>query len=283
MSNVMAILHDVDRCVRCNGCVIGCKRTWQMKAETIGVHKVSYDQRLAVKSQKRVDMGPFVRFSCWHCPSPPCAPACPFGAIKKEEYGAVSVDATKCKPDQCRKNGRYPCTVDCQRGGYPKVGVGSDMYGGPKMQKCTLCAGRAGADDPTKVMLPTRATKAQIDAVPEKAHQPACVFTCPAMALKWDTRDAILAYLQDPANGFILSNGTKNWFGNGSIFWASRKVLLAPPKADPLVEDHLVPASSALSGLSIGVLPALALGGLMAYSSRRTKFEETPAIEGGEE
>lgn len=283
MSNVMAILQDVDRCMRCNGCVISCKRTWKMKAETIGVHKVSYDQRVAIKSQKRVDMGPFIRFSCWHCPDPPCAGGCPFKAIKKEANGAVSVDQTLCKPDQCRKNGRYPCQTNCQRGGYPKIGVGSDLFGGPKMQKCTLCFGKAGEDDPTKAMLPTKATSAQITAVPEKAHQPACVYTCPAVAMKWDTRDNILAYLNDPANGFILPNGTKNWVGNGSMFWASRKVLLAPPKADPLVEDHLIPASSTLSSLSLGIVPALALGGMLMYSKRRAALDSEPVLEGGEE
>ncbi|MBI5231482.1 MAG: hypothetical protein HY876_04870 [Coriobacteriales bacterium] len=286
---VMAILQDVDKCMRCNGCVISCKRTWKMKANTIGVHKVAYDQRVAIKSQKRVDMGPFVRFSCWHCPSPPCAPPCPFDAITKEASGAVAVDQSKCHPDLCIKNGQYPCVLGCQRGGFPKIGVGSEMLFGsettpqPHMQKCTLCNGKAGADDPTKAMLPSRATAADITAVPEKAHEPACVYTCPAKAMKWDSRDNILAYLQDPANGFILANGTHNWVGNGSMFWASKKVLLAPPKADPLVEDHLVPAANALSGFSLGVIPAIAVGGLLAYSARRAKMDEEAAIEGGEE
>jgi len=60
----MAILHDVDKCMRCNGCVISCKRTWKMKALNEGVHKTAPDQRVIIKSQKRVDMGPFIRFSC---------------------------------------------------------------------------------------------------------------------------------------------------------------------------------------------------------------------------
>ncbi len=166
MSNVMAILQDVDKCMRCNGCVISCKRTWNMRADNPGVHKVAPDTRVMIKSQKKVDMGPFIRFSCWHCPDPPCAPECPFKAITKEANGAVAVDQSKCQPDLCKDSfGRYPCVVGCQRGGYPKVGVGSDnLYGSettpqPHMHKCTLCCGKAGADDPTKAMLPTRASK----------------------------------------------------------------------------------------------------------------------------
>src|SRR5512139_3225049 len=135
---VMAILQEVDKCMRCNGCVIACKREWKMKQETIGVMKVAYDQRLAIKSQKRVDMGPFIRYSCWHCPDPPCAKRCPKKAIIKRPNGAVDVDFNLCDPSVCQINGQYPCVIDCQRGGYPKVGDGSDMtfaIPGPKAYK----------------------------------------------------------------------------------------------------------------------------------------------------
>jgi hypothetical protein len=137
-------------------------------------------------------------------------------------------------------------------------------------------------------MLPTRASKdvggnfiSPISGgiVPELAHEPACVYTCPAKAMKWDTRANILTYLQTPANGFILADGTTNWVGNGSMYWASKKVLLAPPKADPFVEDHLIPSAGAIPTLGVGTV--LAVGGLMAYSARRARLEE--ATEGGEE
>jgi hypothetical protein len=175
--------------------------------------------------------------------------------------------------------------VGCQRGGYPKIGTGSDeLYGSevtpqPHMQKCTLCFGKAGEDDSTKAMLPTHATAAQIAAVPELAHEPACVYTCPAKAMKWDTQTNIRAFLANPANGFILPNGTHNWVGNGSMYWASKKTLLVGPKADPFVEDHLIPSAGSIP--TLGVVPVLAVGGLLAYSARRSRMEE--ATEGGEE
>lgn len=285
MANVMAIFQDVDKCMRCNGCVTACKRTWDLKnftdIEDVKPARsvVNPRQRLAIKSQKRVDMGPFIRFTCWHCPDPPCAPRCPFGAIKKEENGAVSVDNAKCNPSACvTASGAFPCADGCQRGGYPKVGVayeGGPFAGLPKMNKCTLCWGRAGSDDQVSATaLQTRATQAEIDLVPEKAHEPACVSSCPAKAMKWDTRENILAFLEDDANGYIfgpdtVAPGTKNWMGNGSLFWGSKTTLLTPAKADPFIEDHIAPMTSSLLSSGRMILPTLFVGGLAALSARR--------------
>jgi Fe-S-cluster-containing dehydrogenase component len=295
---VMAILQDADKCMRCNGCVTACKREWELKLPTsiadVKPQKsiVNPRQRLAIKSLKRGDMGPFLRFSCWHCPDPPCAYECPFGAIHKEATGAINVDASKCQPNLCKAGpGPKPCEIGCQRGGYPKVGVAyqSGTYAGQtKMNKCTLCTGRAGADgvvDPSTA-LPTRARKVGADfvsdlplsvgalpypTVPELAHEPACVSTCPAKAMKWDAKDNILAYLRDPANGYTLANGTQNWIGNGSMFWASKKVMLTPPKADPFIEDHIAPMTSSMLSSGRMVVPTLLLGGLAALGMRKAK------------
>ncbi len=298
---VMAILQEVDKCMRCNGCVIACKREWGTKLpediEDVKPQRsvVKANQRLAIKSNRRGDMGPFVRFTCWHCPDPPCAGSCPFGAIVKQENGAVSVDNAKCDPAACNPNAGlgtpYPCEVGCQRGGYPKVGYAyqatPDVV---KMNKCTLCNGRAGSDaqitavggDPD-LGLPTRATAAEIASVPEKKHEPACVSSCPAKAMRWDTRENILAYLKDSANGYYDPvTGWQGWVGSGSIYWASRSRRFTPPKADPFIEDHVTPmASSILSGSRM-LLPTLFVGGLAAISARRAKNEEEASLtEGG--
>lgn len=294
---VMAVFQDVDKCMRCNGCVIACKRTWGLKnpdtlASVVEGPRmiVSPRQRLAIKSQKRVDMGPFIRFTCWHCPDPPCAKGCPLGAIKREETGAVSINNDLCNPAVCNgsKPGPKPCEIECQRGGYPKVGEAYIGLTDPKANKCTLCHGRAGSEAQVVAAghendsLPTTATQAEIDACAEKAHQPACVSTCPAKAMKWESRDVLITYLNDPANGFILADGTKNWLGNGSMFWASKKTLLAPPKADPFIEDHIAPMVDSLSSSMGGklLLPTLVLGGLAALSARRVRNET--AFDGGE-
>ena len=96
--------------------------------------------------------------------------------------------------------------------------------------------------------------------------------SCPAKAMVWDTRENIVKYLRDPANGF-----TDGYYGNGSMFWASKKVVLAPPKADPFVEDHLTPLTTGLFSSPLAkalIVPTLLAGGLMALSARRATNEE---------
>lgn len=294
MPNEMAILQLVDRCVRCNGCVISCKRTWHMKgivpADDLPHQKLAANQRVVIKSQKRVDMGPFVRFSCWHCENPPCAGRCPFKAIQKNTVtGAVWIDPNLCNPDdpKCVQQ----CKIDCQRGGVPQIGAGSDDFAVSKAWKCTLCTGTyAGAPYVGAGLggdLPTKASTAEITAVGEKAHQPSCVFTCPAKAMVYDTRANIISYLTngvDPSG--VLPNAT--WvskFGDGSMFWASEKFLVAPPKADPFVEDHISPmVGSLLSSpfAKAALAPTLVVGAMMALSARRAKMEREGSMVGEE-
>ncbi len=278
----MAVFQDVDRCVRCSGCVISCKRTWQMKALSDGVHKVDPGTRVMIKSQKRVDMGPFVRFSCWHCPDPPCVRRCPFKALTKQANGAVSIDPDKCNPSQCNRQ----CVVDCKRSGYPKVGEGSDLFAASKSWKCTLCWGRAGSDADIAAAttqrgvaygnpLPTNGQRLPgSPAIPEMDHEPSCVYTCPAKAMKWDTRDAVVAWVSNPANGYLSAHG------DGSMVWASKTALLVQPKADPFVEDHITPMVSNLLNspfAKAALVPTIFAGGLLAVIARRQRNMEESA------
>jgi Fe-S-cluster-containing dehydrogenase component len=302
--NVMAILQEVDKCIRCNGCYIACKRTWNMLAgdqESHGKHRVAAYQRVVIKSQKRTDMGPFVRFSCWHCENPPCAGRCPKDAINKMPDGSVWVDNAKCVPAECQKQ----CVADCQRGGFPKVGVGN-LAGDNKAFKCTLCHEKSGLSG----LLPTKVRKTDAsgnindasgnyrspiykelvalgvsastmdEIVPELQSQPTCVYTCPAKAMHWDTRKNIIAkltYMRDHA-ATDSSTGRKmfNHLGDGSMFWVSAKYTIVPPKADPFIEDHVTPmVSGALSSplVKAAIVPTIVVGGLMAFSARRAENE----------
>ena len=307
----MAILQEVDKCLRCNGCVISCKRTWHMKglipSDDLPNRKLTFNQRVVIKSQGRVDSGPFVRFSCWHCENPPCGQRCPYSAIQKNETtGAVWIDPNKCKPGEKNlKNVEcvHQCKIDCQKGGVPMIGAGCEDFGvKEKAQKCTLCTGYpgspyagagttlSGADLPTKapglpgervsqltvhppLVLPDASTIEALD------HQPSCVFTCPAKAMVYDTRANILAYVDDPANGFISK------FGGGAMFWASKTRIVAAPKADPFMEDHVAPMIGSLLSspfAKAALAPTLVVGGLLALSARRAKIEEELSLTGGE-
>lgn len=284
--NKMAILQDVDKCMRCNGCVVSCKRTWKMTVPetSFGQIKTAPGRRMVIKSQKRVDMGPFTRYSCWHCENPPCVKRCPFKAITKKDNGAVHIDYSLCKPGETNASGVKcigQCQIDCGRGGYPKIGKGTDIVPGVTVaSKCTLCYGRAGIgtvaaggslDATMGPALPTKAPASEWVAVPEKEHQPACVFTCPANAMMWDTKTNVYNYVKAAANGYISAQG------DGSMYWASRKSLIIAPKADPFVEDHVTPlVSSVLSSpfAKAALVPAALGAGLVALIARRQRLAE---------
>jgi Fe-S-cluster-containing dehydrogenase component len=310
VANEMAILQEVDKCIRCNGCVISCKRTWHMKGivptDDLPHNKLAANQRVVIKSQKRVDMGPFVRFSCWHCEDAPCQGRCPHKAITKDpDSGAVWIDPNKCEPGVANAAGVtcvHQCKIDCQRGGVPMIDIGSDLFETEKAWKCTLCKGYTGAvtspyvgaglggDLPSKSPV-TVVGEASLhysplypgDAVniPELAHQPSCVYTCPAKAMVYDTRANIIRYL----NANYTSSANSSRFGDGSMFWASHKFVIAPPKADPFMEDHVAPMLSGLLSspfAKAALAPTLVVGGLLALAARRAKIEEESLIASGE-
>lgn len=310
--NVMAIMQEIDKCIRCNGCYIACKRTWKMDHadfKTRGQHRLAPHQRVVIKSLKKTDMGPFVRYSCWHCENPPCAGRCPFKAIVKRPNGAVDVifhddgsgnfcqpGATNAKGQKCLKQ----CVTDCQRGGFPKVGVGN-LAGEQKAFKCVMCSTRAGHVDPVTGLvagdLPTKIKKDSqgryaselyqrlVDAgasvtgldpyVPEMAHQPACVQTCPAKAMHWDTKKNVAAY-----TAYVQAHGGY-FVGGNSMWWVTSKSAMPTPKADPFVEDHVAPMVSGLLSnplVATAIVPTLVVGGLLAVSARRAENEKQASL-----
>jgi formate dehydrogenase iron-sulfur subunit len=291
---VMAILQEVDKCIRCNGCVISCKRTWQMKGDLVKSpdkphQKVASNQRVVIKPMKRVDNPPYMRYSCWHCADPPCAKGCPLKAIIKDAAsGAVYIDPDLCNPNSgCGK----VCQLRCGRGGYPKIGAGSSdphYVGAVKAWKCTMCYGRAGVFATPAIAADMAAkygfalpSKAEVPGVDETKHQPSCVYTCPAKAMIYDTRATIITKLN-----VGMANGTyASVLGDGGVFWASKKYALLAPKADPFMEDHVSPmVGSLLSGpfAKAALVPTLVAGGLLALAARRARIQEEESVAGGE-
>jgi Fe-S-cluster-containing dehydrogenase component len=292
---VMAIMQDVDKCMRCNGCVISCKRTWQMmgdpQADNKPHQKVAINQRVVIKPMKRVDNPPYMRYSCWHCPDPPCAKRCPWKAIAKDALnGAVYIDPVKCDPTKPDANGNTcgrVCQIDCGRGGYPKIGAGctDPAYASPKAWKCTMCYGRAGLPLKAEYGFPLP-SKTIIAGVPETANQPSCVYTCPAKAMFYDSRDNCIDFL-NTGKGKAATDPEHliSVVGDGSVFWFSRKYMLISPKADPFMEDHISPmVGSLLSGpfAKAALVPTLVAGGLLALAARRAKIQEEEFAAGGE-
>jgi hypothetical protein len=181
--------------------------------------------------------------------------------------------------------------VDCQRAGYPKIGIGSDEFATEKAWKCTLCWGRSGSDADIAAATAQRGASygeplprnmrnnnnvpgETLGAFPELEHEPSCVYTCPAKAMKWGTREGIRTYINDSANGYISAQG------DGSMYWASKRAIIIQPKADPFIEDHVTPmVSNLLTGpfAKAALVPTIFAGGLLAVIARRQQNMEESA------
>lgn len=232
-----AILQEIDKCMKCRGCAVACKRRKGLTA--VGTaDKVAVDHLTVTKSQRPNDAVPYVKYSCWHCEGAPCIPACPLGAMKKDlDTGAVYVDTSMCDPNSCSRQ----CVTNCRRGGYPKVGTNALGF---KAYKCDMCKDRIVA-----------------------SKQPLCVETCPAKALTFGTKAFVTNY--------ITANNYTNAIGDGHIYWASKNVYYDPPTTDPFIEDHISPMFSRALKSPAGklmVIPAAVFGGLYALYRRKVEL-----------
>lgn len=145
MAKQYGFFVDIDRCVQCHACEVACKAANNLE---LGVkwRQVSSIWSGEYPTPKLKS----VSMACMHCAAPACIEACPVeGAIiKRAEDGIVVVDQSQCIG--CRA-----CESAC-------------LYGAPQfgkdglMQKCNFCVDRLAVGKP-----------------------PACVWTCPAGALKF--------------------------------------------------------------------------------------------------
>jgi Fe-S-cluster-containing dehydrogenase component len=162
--------------------------------------------------------------------------------------GAVVIDQDLCKPYIGDCFGQ--CQIYCPRGGYPKIGSATDDFLSItldyKAWKCHLCYPHIKAGT---------------------ISQPECVNACTAAALSFGDKATIEAQAQTFAN----------YCGDGSVYWASNEHAFLPPKADPLVEDHISPMIGRILESPAGklaVVPALLVGGLYALYQRRLSAEK---------
>jgi Fe-S-cluster-containing dehydrogenase component len=259
----MAILHEIDKCMKCRACQVACEKAQGLTRVPSydGVPVVAWDDPLVVKEQLRTENPApvFVRYSCWHCDNPPCASACKLGAIKVDDQagatdpnnptgptlkgaGGVYVINNPSDPHCCDPldpNCGSRCVRACRRGGYPKLRPENPTYSeAASMFKCRLCYNRPDG--------------------------PLCVKTCPGGALTYDTRANIQTKLAAYAHTA----------GDGHVYWASNHYI-TPPTSDPFIEDHISPMVGSLSRISAGksiALPTMALGGIYALYRRRMEI-----------
>ncbi len=168
-SGAKAVLVDLTRCIGCRACQVACK-VWNGNEAEKTTATASFSNPPAIDAntftyvrfvEPAMADGPawsFVKTQCMHCLDPACASACPPAALKKTAGGAVTYDYDRCVG--CRY-----CMMACPFG---SIGYEWEKLA-PRVRKCTFCADRT-AD----------------------GGKPACVKTCPAGALTYGDREALL-------------------------------------------------------------------------------------------
>jgi len=160
----MGVLVDTTRCVGCRTCEQACAEAHKLPipdtsdASAFKKIRQTSETSWAVVNRHITEKGEvFAKKQCMHCNQPGCVSACPVKAMEKQKEGPVTWD-TNCIG--CRY-----CMVSCPFD-IPKF----EHYGAtPKLQKCNLCWERL-----------------------QKGEKPACVEACPADALAFGTRRALI-------------------------------------------------------------------------------------------
>ena len=237
----VAVLVDTTRCMGCRGCQVACKQWNQLKAvktEFTGTYEnpphLSGDTWTIMRFVESNNGGPKWRFrkqQCMHCADASCVTVCPTGAALKRDNGIVIIDQTICA-------GCKYCIEACPYQTPKATETGMAI-------KCRFCYDRV-----------------------ENGLQPACVKACATGALKFGSREAMLAEAKSRAakipGGRIY--GESELAGLGWIYVLDRSAEEMGLPVDPK------PATKGIIGKWLaGIVPGVAvLGGLAWLFKRRS-------------
>jgi len=231
------MLTDVTKCIGCEKCVTACKVTngtgdfdaphaWQGSATDL-----SSTRWTTIKTTKE---GRYVREHCRHCLEPGCAAACPVGALKVTDTGAVSYNPTICMG--CRY-----CMMACPF----RMTRYEWESAKPRVRKCILCYDKIIAGE---------------------LDQPACTHACPTGATIFGSRDAMLAEakrrIASQPGKYINHIWGEHEVGGTSVLYISDVELDAVGWPDSLT-NRAVP-EYAMAALSTVPMTFLTVVGVMA-------------------
>ena len=194
---IRSTLIDITNCIGCRACQVACKQWNEREGEqtefepelgfqnpatlsAITYTLIAFHEMENAQKPGGIESA-FVMQRCLHCLEPACASACPTTALYRQADGPVTYDADKCIG--CRY-----CMLACPW----DVPTAEWNTLAPKISKCTHCADRA--DQPVPLAfngkpLSDDAGKRFLESI----ATPACVKACPADALRFGTRDEMLA------------------------------------------------------------------------------------------
>jgi len=144
------IFPDVEACIDCGGCVVACKRTWDVPRDEqrISISTMLEGQEGAqgmnAASGRAMEQGvspgeTSVPMQCYHCENAPCVSVCPTDSLIKKDDGFVDVRDSLCI-------GCQYCLSACPFGApqFPDSdsGAAAVVGSGGLMDKCTMCEER---------------------------------------------------------------------------------------------------------------------------------------------
>jgi formate dehydrogenase iron-sulfur subunit len=273
-----ATLIDTTKCIGCRSCQVTCKQWNGNEGEKTEVraglglqNPVTLSAKtfaLVTSTEVADDRAPgglrwvFTKRQCMHCDDPACASACPVTALHRDADGKVTYDEAKCIG--CRY-----CMWACPFGA-PTAEWDSLA---PRIRKCTMCADREV--DPRLAArngqpLPDEDRKRYA-----AAHAvPACVKQCPAGALEYGDRTALLAkarerMTREPRRYHPHVYGEREAGGTGMLY------LTAVPPQEIGLPAVGTESYAARSKVALGAVPpavvgvGAALGAVYALGQRR--------------
>ena len=194
---IRATLIDITNCIGCRACQVACKQWNEREGEETELEAELGFQNPATLSAKTYTLiafhemenpqkpggldSAFVMQRCLHCLEPACASACPTTALYRQADGPVTYDVDKCIG--CRY-----CILACPW----DVPTAEWNTLAPKISKCTHCADRT--DQPAPIAFNGKPLSDDASKrFAERIATPACVKACPADALRFGTREEMLA------------------------------------------------------------------------------------------
>jgi Fe-S-cluster-containing dehydrogenase component len=204
--DAVAMLYDNTLCTGCKACMPACSEANGLPPDTAlsgGLWHMPLDLNAKTKNiikLYREPQGPgfaFVKRQCMHCLDPACVTGCPFGALEKNQWGAVTWTGSRCIG--CRY-----CEVACPF----EVPKFEWDHWNPRIVKCEFCFGQRL----------------------KRNQQPACTAVCPTGAVIFGTRVDLLArakqriaatpgkYFEDRVYGEHEAGGTQVLYLSGLPF-----------------------------------------------------------------
>ncbi len=273
-------LIDIANCIGCRACQVACKQWNEKDGEPTQLESDLGFTNPATLSARTLTLIAFHEFEnaekpggiesafvmqrCLHCLEPACVSACPTTALSRQSDGPVRYDDDECIG--CRY-----CQLAC-----PWDVPTSDWNSlAPKISKCTHCNDRVGQPVPTafngQAMNDHETTRFN-----GSIETPACVKACPADALRYGTRDEMLALahkrIADRPDKYIDHVYGEKELGGTTVLYLSRvpfDKLGFPTYGEKPFTDFTAKALGAVPPAVIGV--GALLGAAYAFFRKRAQ------------